>query len=228
MTTTRPYRKALDVREALRRLEDAAGHAARRAPRHGRSSRASRRPPTRRCRARTSSRSALDAVPPGRLTWADASPASLAASAHRPSLVALPPASWLGRGAAGRSSRSPGHDRPRRCDDGLASRSRTAAARRQRRPRLREDRDPERRSTSAPTTVTDEPSGTAWLASIERQHDGHDPGLERRRSTRSPTTRTTRSPSEIVVTGTDAGHVRLGRRRRSSRRTATRTSTTRP
>ena len=32
MTTTRPYRKALDVREALRRLADAAGTPAGRAP----------------------------------------------------------------------------------------------------------------------------------------------------------------------------------------------------
>ena len=60
MTTTRPYRKALDLREALTRLEDAAGTQLDEAWSR-RSSRGSRPTPTRRCRASTSRRGAVDA-----------------------------------------------------------------------------------------------------------------------------------------------------------------------
>ena len=88
-----------------------------------------------------------------------------------------------GRGRRGGSRGSPGDDRPGRADHGLGH------VLEPRRPGGDDDLGCVRIEIPSEfdvgsVTVTDEPAGTDWSASIERQHHGHDPGVERRRSAR--------------------------------------------
>ena len=134
MTTTRPYRKALDLREALTPPRGRRRDPARRAARRRRSSRASRPTPTRRCRASTRPRVALDAEA-RRVSRRRHAAALAVAGGHRPVRSAAPRSGRGGR----RRDRNPRLPRRSSMTPSRASPARRA---RQRRRHPRDEGDP--------------------------------------------------------------------------------------